>query len=343
MTGWIQGLRKVRGALGSAHPMAGPIFRRQEQGFHFCRMLVPAFYGLMFFSAMQILPFWEGIMSRTQLQLLWPVMWLDGILMQEGILGILILYLVGSGLAMVLPQWFVIRLLAFLGVFSFWALNNSTGKIGHSLHLMILISFVLLWLPTGWHSPNASRMIRSSLLWVIGGAQAVMLLSYSMAGLVKLIAGLAQLVQGEPNVFFPDALARHVADRLLQTGSESWVGEILIDHLWISGPLMWFTLYIEFFAIWAVFRPRLQPWFAAALISFHIGSYFSMTIIFPQNCVLLGLFLAAQPTVGGWQKLDIRKLLEDLPGMGWCFRFRSKVWQRGSRPGIDRPQSGTPV
>ncbi|GAB4245910.1 MAG: hypothetical protein OHK005_11540 [Candidatus Methylacidiphilales bacterium] len=282
-------------------------------------VLVPAVYGVMFFSALNVLPSWGGLMGRTHLDWLWPVAWLHVVPAEMGILAILILSLLGTGAAMVVPGSRWARVAAMLGMVFFWAMNNSTGKIGHSLHVSVLLSILLVLLPSGWNRRKASRPMQLAVSHGVAGMQIVLLLTYTMAGLVKVGAGVVQLVAGQPSLFSLDSLSRHIADRLLQTGATSPVGELLINYSWLGGPFMWATVYLEFFALWAVFRPRLQVPFAIGLILFHIGSFFTMTIIFPQNCVLLGLLVAVgtgvRPT-WSW-----RGFIEDLPGFGYLWRM----------------------
>jgi hypothetical protein len=211
------------------------------------------------------------------------------------------------------------RAAAFAGVMQFAALSNSTGKIGHSLHVMVLISFLLIWLPDGWHRPGAARWVRNGVCLLVAGAQALLMLSYTMAGLIKIGAGVFQWAAGQHSVFHFDGLARQIADRLLQTGASRPVGEWLVAHPGASWPLMMFVLYIELFAVWAVFRPRLQVFFAVSLIVFHVGSYFTMTILFLNNCILIGLLLATVPL--GSPRWTVTGFLRDLPLIGaWVRR-----------------------
>ena len=48
-------------------------------------------------------------------------------------------------------------------------------------------------------------------------------------------------------------------------------------------------------AFLVAFRPALGRPVAAFLILFHVGTYWTMTITFPQNCLLLALFFFVSP------------------------------------------------
>ncbi len=283
----------------------------------FCRIqfLIRAFYAFLAYITILLIPEWGAIIGHPPVMPLWPVLWLNWVPLKAGILTILLLYTGGALLAASLPQLRVTRILAFLGVIEYWAFNNSLGKVGHSLHWTLLVSFVLIFLPAGWHrSDQTRRIIKQSTLLTFWAAQATMALTYSMAGLIKIVGGVFQFTHGQPNLFRPDALARHVADRLLQTNSQSWLGGLLIDHLWLSWPMFLGTVYLELFLLLTVFRPRLQPAFVVGLVLFHIGSYLTMTIIFPQNCFLMFLFFAGMPLLRGpWHWEDF---LRDWPIFG---------------------------
>ncbi|HSI09209.1 MAG: hypothetical protein ACAH89_11355 [Rariglobus sp.] len=312
---WI---RRVRHWLGpSDRADTGAIFREHAEAYQRCRMLIPFFYVILVSSMMQAFPWWEVYLSRTQWTLLWPVYWLAWIPLSGGILAILIFSLMSAFAASVFSGSRLVRAAAFLGIFQFAALSNSTGKIGHNLHVMVFISFLLIWLPDGWNRSGAPRWVRSSVYLIVSGAQAVLMLSYTMAGLIKVGAGVFQLAAGQSSVFHYDGLARQIADRLLQTGASRPLGEWLITNPVAAWPLMMLVLYVELFAIWAVFRPRLQVFFAVALIVFHAGSYFTMTILFLNHCVLLGLLLAIVPL--GSLRWSARGFVRDLPVIGAVF------------------------
>jgi hypothetical protein len=312
---WIRGARHWLGPRDRAVP--GAIFKEHAEAYQRCRVLIPVFYIFLLYSTLEALPGWSNLMAKTEWKLLWPVGWLTWVPLREGILGILIFNLLTSFAASIFSGSRVARASAFLGMLLFTALSNSTGKVGHNLHVMVLISFLLIWLPAHWNRPDAPRWVRNSVYLLVSGAQGVLMLSYTMAGLIKVGAGLFQLTAGQRSVFHYDSLARQIADRLLQTGSSRPLGEWLIVNPVAAWPLMMLVLYIELFAIWVVFRPRLQVFFAVVLIVFHAASYFTMTIFFLNHCVLLGLFIGIVPL--GSLRWSVRGFVRDLPLVGAGF------------------------
>jgi hypothetical protein len=271
------------------------------------------------YFALALLPDWTGLLGRTQPVPLWPVAWLTLVPLRAGIAAILVLYLLGTLAAAILPSQRWTRVLAFVGLFEWWAFNNSYGKIGHSMHLWLLVSGVLIFLPN-MSGASTMRTRRQKFLLIFFGCQAIIMLTYSMAGLGKVLCAVYQLCAGQNNAFMPGALASIVAERLLETNSQSLLGPWLINHPIAGWPLMWGDIYLQFFALFAVFRPSLHRAWGLGLIVFHVAAFLLLTISFPQNALLLALFFVNSPfrrKKEGW-----RQTLSDLPLFGRLFPQR---------------------
>ena len=288
-------------------PDAESPFRAQPRRFTAAQTLVRAFYAFALYLAVTQFTTLGDLLARRPYAQLWPVTWLHWTHGTQGVHALLALYFVTNVLGPFFVEWRAARVAVFLGLLEFVALKNSYGKIGHSLHLPVLVAGVLIFLPAGWtrSSALAPRRLRQETLLVFWLAQAAILLSYTMSGLGKLGGALWQLCTGQPNAFLPGAFGEHVAQRLVQTSSPSTLGDWIIHHPWITWPLMPAAVAIETFALLAAFRPSLGRPVAALLILFHVGTYFTMTITFPQNCLLLALFFFAspfEPTNPDWQR-----------------------------------------
>jgi len=267
----------------------------QQSRFHWrdahsqAQLGIRTLYAFQALIALHILPHWESLLGREGFVPLWPVTWMDmapEIPARAFILG---LFFFGSIVAAIhpAPRWS--RALAFLGLFGYMAWHNSFGKIGHGLHVLLFIQFLMIWLPDGWSrdSAQSQRPTRMATLYLFWCAQGVPLLAYSMAGLIKTGCAIYQLIAGQASAFGPEALPRHIADRLLQTGESAPLAQWVIDWPWLFVPMMWVTLYLELFAFWALFRPTLRKIFVVGLIAFHLGSFLTMGILFTHNMFLL--------------------------------------------------------
>ena len=324
--------------------MRGAI-RAQAARFALAAGLVRGFYALSLFVVVDALPELVRQSVPPRSFLLWPVAWLRWVQPAAAGPGIIVtLLLLGTAVAAFVPQRRWARALAALGWLEFVALNNSAVKIGHSQHLLVVVSAVLVFLPAGWHLPAAAatRMLRQRTLLVFWTAQAALLLTYSLSGLGKFAGAFYQLTRGETGAFSPNALAYHVAERLLQTASVSVLGEWLIDYPLLGWPGMLFTVYLQCTALAVAFRPSLQRWWAAGLAAFHVVSFFTMTINFPQNVFLLALLFFHSPFAPA-EPPPLARLLGETPLVGplWHrLRALTDAMKRGKgnvRPALARP------
>ncbi len=324
-------LRRWLAASSPAPPPDGT-FRAQARRFTVAQILVRAFYAFLLYLAVSQFNELPELLDHTADAPLWPVVWLRHAGPAAGPRVLLGFYLATNILGAFAASWRASRVLTFLGLLEYVALKNSHGKIGHSLHLPLIVAGIFILLPSGWDrpAPQTNRRSRQETLLVFWLAQAAVLLSYTMSGVGKLAAAGYQLLCGEPNAFLPGGLGAHVAQRLLQTHSTSFFGAWIIHHPFLAWPALPTAIYLELFAFLVAFRPSLaRPW-AALLIVLHVGTYFTMTITFPQSCFLLALLFFSSPfepeTVSSWQT----RLL-DVP----CLRNLNKIWQAAwRRPGV---------
>ncbi len=323
-------LRACRRFLAApAAPTRTP-FADHGRRFAAAQALVRGFYAFLLYLATLQLTELPGLTNQPLNLPLWPVAWLgaSGTLWPNGVKALFFFYLSSNVLAALLPGWRSLRLAACLGLLEYVALKNSYGKISHSFHLPLLAAGVLVFLPAGWDRPAArtGRALRQGTVLIFWTCQAAVLLTYTMSGLGKLGGALYQLARGQASAFSPGSFGVHVALRLLQTHSRSDLGSWIIHHPWLTWPAMPATIYLETFAFLVAFRPALhRPW-AAVLILFHLGTFFTMTIIFPQSCFLLALLFFQSPFASesfpGWKMVvfqlplvgEVSKMLQSIRG-----------------------------
>jgi hypothetical protein len=311
-------LRSIRRFFASQEQLSSPhALRRQTERFHATRVVVRCYYVGLLFLAAGTIDAWPSYLGRTEALPLWPGYWLRMVPVQAGVLGILIVYLAATFLGAVFPhrQW--ARSLAFLGLLEFVAMDNSFGKINHAHHLWVLTAFLLVFLPDATDAAT-SRATRQRFLTVFWACQAIILLTYTMSGLGKIVGAVYQVCAGQNNILLPSGLATLVASRLLQTGSTSWWGPWLVAHPWYGWPLGLASIYLEFFAFWVAFRPSLLRWWAGGLILFHIVVFLCMAVGFVPVVLLLGLlFLAAPP---GPEERSVLDTARQLPFLSLVLR-----------------------
>lgn len=297
-------------SAGPAAERAGLLIRRER--FAAAQTLVSAFYAVLFFFSFGDLFAWPEILGRTGLEPRWPVFWLRWVDTGGGIAFILWLHLAGGLLAVALCRFRAARIAVFVTLLEFLALRYSVGPVNHGDHLGLLLSFVLIFLPAGWHAyPTASRPVRAATLLVVSGCQAMIALTYSMSGLWKALGVVEQVLRGEVHYLAPQGLAQQVAAKLLSGGGVGPLGPWLIDHAWVGWPLMIAALYLELFALWAVPRPSLHQAWGLGLILLHVSTFLTMGVGFAQNVLWLALFFVLSPLRPA--TLSWRQMLRDLP------------------------------
>jgi hypothetical protein len=316
-------LRRLHALFRGHSPKAASgAFERHTRSFEVARTLVRVHQGLLVFWASASIESWPVLMEKRNLSLLWPVSWVQFTGEALGWKLILGFYLAGTLLGLAFPDVRAARFASWLAVFQHAAMINSFGKIYHDRHALVLVSFVLIFLPNIGSGPKdkVPRARRHGYTTVFWCAQAIMMLTYTMAGLGKLVFGVWQAMKGETGTLHPQALAIHVAENMIERRTATVLGDWLANHALIGWPLMLSTIYLQFFSLVAVCRPALHRWWGFGLIAFHIATGVFMSIVTTENSLLLAVFLAASPfaAAGEW---SVRASLRSLPLFGTLFRF----------------------
>lgn len=288
-------------------PYDDSTFVRQTRAFYQVQTLIRAFYAVMVMFASFQLPEWMSYLGRGKADPLWPVSWLSLLEQRQGVLFILSLWLSGVVVAAIFPEKRWARIWAFIGFFQFAAFNNSFGKIGHSLHHWVLVSFVLIFLP----SKTEGRIGRQRVIQIFVAIQFLIGLTYTMSGIGKIGGIFLHLWNGEMSPLHPHAMSYIVAERLLQTNTQSLFGEWFVNNPYPSWLALLGAVYLQFASLWFVARPVWHRAWAIGVALFHIFSYFTFTIIFPQSVLVLLLFFAASPFAPSGY--SVREMLRQVP------------------------------
>jgi len=313
----MQYLRMARKFLqGKKADVADNTFSRQRKAFESANLLVRVYYGVTFFLLVSRLNMWSDWLALKAIFPLWPVVWVELVGIPTAVHAIMIVSLVTALLSSLFPEKRVFRSLLFIALLEYVAFNNSFGKINHDWHSWLGIGFFFIFLPDGKREQLESSITHRQLyLTAFWAAQALVLGFYSLSGFWKVVVGVDQLLKGEVHAFAPEAFAYEIADRLLQTNSTSMIGPFIIEHPKLGWPMYLGAIYWQLFAFVAAFRPSLHRLWGLALICFHVGSYFTLSIGFPQNVLLLTLFLVGSPLAR--PKNSWGAMLYDLPLIGW--------------------------
>jgi hypothetical protein len=271
--------------------------------------------------------YWSKWLAVRELSPLWPVLWVELTSIPAAVHLIMTFSLTAALLAAVFPEKRIVRTILFISLLEFTAFYNSFDRIYHTSHAWLAIAFLFIFLPDGkTKALERSFTHRQLYLTAVWGALALVASFYSLAGFWKVIGVIDQLVKGEINALAPEALAYQIASRLLKTNSVSIAGAFFIDHPLIGWPLHVSAIYMECFALVAAFRPSLHRFWGLSLILLHLGSYLTMSIGFPRNCLVLFLFFVCSPFAPSnntWSTM-----ISDMPVLGWAVKGFKQVPMR---------------
>lgn len=294
--------------FASPSNLAPAYLLNQHEQFICVQTIFRTYYAIIFFLSFTS---WRSYLKTTNIEPLWPLYWFEYTGIDFGIKVVSLLYFAACLLVVIFPGWRISRIVAFLGLLEFRAVANSFGKINHSGHLAILLSFILIFLPYKWLSKNVSKYVRTATLLVFSGCQALIMMTYTMAGVGKLVGALFQSIRGEIHALDPQGLPLILAERILKNGGENFLNSFLINNYYVTWLLMLGTVYLQFFSLWAAFRPRLHQIWGLGLILFHISTSLTMDINFPENILWLAIFFLGSPFRP--ESFSGRQLLQDLP------------------------------
>ena len=279
-----------------------------------------AFYIFPIFWFVTHLHELRPLLDPQGVDLRWPVAWLAWVGVQAGAPWIIGFGFLAASLAAFIPEYRAVRVAVFLALLQTLALKFSYGKIHHLMHAWLFATFIFaVFLPDrAFDAARSTRTERQASLLAFSGAQVALALTYTLAGIGKFIGSAYQISQGEVTGLHPSSLARHVADRIIQTHADSLLGTFMIENGLLIWPMMLATLYLQLFAMWAIFRPRLHRLWGFGLIGFHVMTKLSMTIDFTPNIMLLGFLWVASPTAP--PGLNIWATARALPLVGGGFQ-----------------------
>lgn len=289
------------------------------------RWIIRVFYAFLLLFVINDVPAFLEYRFREELHTLWPVAWLNLVDLETGVHLILAFFLGSTFCAALFPQFRTLRTLAFLGILEYLAVKYSYGKIGHSMHLWVIVAGIMIFLPRGWiRGEYASEAVQRRTLQVFHLAQTFMLMTYSMSGLGKIVVGSYQWIIGEYHSFHPMAMALHTADRLWQTHIESVLGPWVIENAYWGWPFFLGAIYIQFASFFVSNRPELHRLWGVFLIGSHIGIAATMGIFFNEAIFIVFLFLVLSPFERG--QFSIGQRLLSLPGLSWRRRSQEELF-----------------
>jgi hypothetical protein len=146
---------------------------------------------------------------------------------------------------------------------------------------------------------------------VVWTALLFVLFFYTLSGAWKIHDAVTGVIDGRINGLNFSGFSYIVANRLLVTNQGTVLGPFFANNEIPGWALFVGTMYLEAASVIIVFRPRLHRLWGLGLIAFHVGTQLAMGFTFPENIVLVGLFLVFSPWTP--DRIGVRDALLDLP------------------------------
>lgn len=313
----IQGAYARIGVTLDKFVKGGPDFEKAKS-------LIPFFYYFLFFIAFSHL---EGLNhtiaeGAAGFSPRFPLFWAPYLDYGVVVTVIFLSWTCTALIASIFPYARSARVLAFVGFFEYHAFLSSFGNPHHQWDHWLWIALILIFLPTLTREPTPdTRRTFSLVFW---GAQAFLLLTYSMAGIGKLIYAFIQFSQGQAHAFSIDAAALYAATQLNLMHETVPLANIIISYPWLAWLPFLLILELQTFALLAAFRPQLHRMWGLGLILFHLGTFLTMRAVFTAPSALLLLLLVASPFAP--EKEKWADVLDSIPIFGPLFRYvRKKI------------------
>lgn len=212
------------------------------------------------------------------------------------------------------------RAVGFLGLLEFQALYESFGATLHHWDLWLWAAFFFVFLPDFRRERSNAPDAQEKFLTIFWGVQAFVLLSYSMAGMWKILGAMRQYIDGQVTIFSPESPALHVAMQFIHQLNDppSLLGPFIIYHPLFAWPAFIAVLYLQFFAFWIAFKPNLHRLWTLGLVLFHVGVYLVLRIPLTQYIFMPLVLLADSP----FRNADVRwwQVMYELPIFGPVIR-----------------------
>lgn len=295
--------------------------------FEKAKMLIPFFYYFLFFIAFTHLEGLNALIAAGATDFIprSPLFWAPYVGYGTVVTVIFLGWTLSALLASLFPYARAARILAFIGFFEYHAFASSFGGPNHQWDHWLWISFILILLPAITREPSPdTRRTFSLVFW---GAQAFLLLTYTMAGIGKLAYAVIQFSQGQAHAFSPDAGALYAATQLTLMHETVPLADVIISHPWLAWLPFLILLELQTFALVVAFRPQLHRVWGFGLILFHIGTFLTMRAVFTAPSALLLLFLLASPFAPEKQKWN--ETLSSIPLLGHLFQYVTKRMSAG--------------
>ena len=287
--------------------------------------LINIFYFLVFVVSTQIFspfsqfPEWSVLIkSEKFFDPIWSLVWVNYFNWDIVVNSILLFFFGSSFLALIFwKRSRVIRIFGFLGIFVYLSLISSFSKIDHWMHLMMLSTFLLIFLPD--FKKNGANNIE--VLKVLFGIQSFLLFTYFLSSLHKILGIIRQTYSGYDSILSSSSLAEFSALNSFQHSTEYFFTSLALNSSSFSFASVFLVmgLSIEFCSIFVIFRPKYHRIWGVLLIMLHSFILLFIGPDFTIQILVVGIFIFCSPFS------DYVDILDDVSNI--CKTTLSKIFK----------------
>lgn len=253
------------------------------------------FLSISTFSPFNQFPKWDTILNSHHLfEPIWTLKWMSSI-ENWGLCVKLIFcfFLVSSVLGtLVWKRSKLSRTAIFFSFLLYLSLISSFGKIDHYLHLPLICSFILIFVP----SSKSNNSIDYNLPKIFFGIQTIILLTYFSSGIFKIYGILDQELLGLKSALYPDSLAQNLSKTSFASNSECFLQSLILHSpSYFYSIVLVVGFLIEFLSIYVIFRPKVHRIWGLLLILLHAGILLSVGPDFTYQVLVIGIFILFSP------------------------------------------------
>jgi len=280
---------------------------------------IPLFYYVLEFITFQQLMRFDQL-GREMAAPMWPIFWVRYLGEYAAYTPhlFLIFLTVATTLAAVWYRYRPARILVFLAILQYQSYMISLFGQEHDFYVPLFVSFFFIFLPDIWEKREYPEELRRRFTSIFWGAQAYILLTYTMSGFYKITTFFEQYAAGGAHYFSRDAAALYVAYWQTQFERTTVLGNFIVEHQFLSSLGLIAAFYVLTFSMCVSILPRIHRFWGIGLILFHLSTVMSLGVIFIYNVLFVSVFFLMSPFAS--EKNDWRELLRDLPVIGFFAR-----------------------
>ncbi|MBI5613360.1 hypothetical protein HY947_00375 [Candidatus Gottesmanbacteria bacterium] len=279
--------------------------------------------GLISFSiiliVLEIASMWDRFISRTDFYPVPFLFWSKYLAYPQFLELITACILLFALIGAMLYRSRLGHLCSFLALALYQSMILSFGGSVHQTYPFLYATFLFLFLPDLSHTSLSNTENRKKTILLFIGAQAFLLLFYTMSGVEKIIEAVFQTMRGEISILHPTGMSMLLSDWSIFTLKEPMFIHYILNFPLIGWLGMIAVVYLETFAITILFKPELQKIWGACLLLFHVSTIYSMNVAFFPFLLLINALLLSSPFT--LSSKSNKLLLTRLPLIGKIFRL----------------------